>query len=66
MFVIMAIASYNILTKSYRPKNSILIILVTGLIFFASGFYTLNSINRLITNIGLESGIVENNNDIQF
>lgn len=66
MFVVMAIAIYNILSKSYKPRNSLIIILVTGLIFFSSGFFALSSLNKLIGSVGLDSGLIQEDKNIDF
>ncbi len=48
--IILGIALFNIYSKSYKPRNSLIVILLLFSLFLVNGIITVDALNRTIAN----------------
>jgi hypothetical protein len=62
--IILLIALINIYTKSYRPKNSLFIIIGLILIFVLNGVLAIDALNRTLANLNIDFINIDNKNSL--
>ena len=61
--IILGIALLNIYTKSYKPKNSLFIIIGLLFLFLVNGVMAIDALNRSITGLGDTLNTTQQNNN---
>jgi hypothetical protein len=62
--IILLIALINIYTKSYRPKNSLIVIIGLIIIFVLNGVFAIDALNRTLGNLNIDFINPGNNNTL--
>lgn len=62
--IILIIALINIYTKSYRPKNSLIVIFSLIVLFILNGVLAIDALNRTLGNLNIDFINPGNNNTL--